>query len=206
MHIVRKIFSALQRPLLTAFIAIFAVGTMAFAQSAFTQPASAPPNGNVSAPVNVGASFQQKAGNLWANTMGTDGGYCIGTSCITAWPTNPIQSCQMCVSIKADVSGDNSKARQCGGTPGGIGYGGGTVCVPVDQWTPPYRDDTDDRMGGCQMQWKLDCTAPYGDSPAPVPSTYTGDGNSEGGGSPGGFGGRDTESPTIQQSFESAQP
>lgn len=193
MHIVRKIFSVLHRPLLTAFIAIFAVGGMALAQSAFTQPTSAPPNGNVSAPVNVGASFQQKAGNLWANTMGTDGGYCIGTSCITAWPTNSIQSCQMCISVRSD-----DDAGQCGGGSGSIPPGGGVRCAPVDQWTQSYRDDTDNRSGGCQMQWKLDCTAPYGDQPAPVPP-YDGGGFRE---NPRFEDGGDTRNPDQFQNTE----
>ena len=180
MNTLTRIWKAIQKPALTIVIALFAVSGVALAQTAFTQPASAPPNGNVSAPINVGAAFQQKVGDLWARKIGTDSGYCIGDSCISAWPVaSPIASCQLCVSIVADVSGDNSKARQCGGAPGGIGYGGGTVCVPIDQWTPPYRDDTDDRQGGCQMQWKLDCTAPYGDSAAPAPSTYTGTGNNQ---------------------------
>lgn len=194
MRTIKKILGAVQRPLLTAFIAVFVVGGVAFAQTSFTQPASAPPGGNVSAPVNVGSTFQQKIGQLWAKSMGTDDGYCIGDSCITAWPVNPLTSCQMCISVKADVGGvgaTNSKAKQCGGTSGGIPEGGGVSCVPVDQWTAPYRDDTDDRSGGCQMQWKLDCTAPYGDSPAPAPPTYTGSGNDEvytGGGASGGGG------------------
>lgn len=181
MRTIRKLLGAIQKPLLTVFVAVFAVSGVALAQSAFTQPAAAPPGGNVSAPVNVGTTFQQKLGQFWAKSMGTDDGYCIGDSCITEWPTagDALASCQICVSVKADVGGDNSKARQCGGTSGGIGYGGGVSCVPVDQWTAPYRDDTDDRAGGCQMQWKLDCTAPYGDSPTPPPSTYTGDGNDE---------------------------
>lgn len=195
MRTIRKIAAALQKPLLTAFIAVFVVGGVALAQTSFTQPASAPPGGNVSAPVNVGAAFQQKVGQLWAKSMGTDDGYCIGDSCITAWPTNPIASCQMCVSVVWDGNNPSDNARgQCGGTVGGIPVGGGVSCVPVDQWTAPYRDDGDDRRGGCQMQWKLDCAAPYGDTPAPQPSTYNGSGNDEtiSGGGSGGSGGSDT--------------
>lgn len=66
---------------------------------AFTQPSSAPPNGNVPAPVNVGSDTQSKAGNFAANALaglwvqGTDG-FCIGPNaqnpsadCITEWPS-----------------------------------------------------------------------------------------------------------------------
>ena len=176
MRTIRKLLGTVQKPLLTVFIAVFAVSGVALAQSTFTQPASAPPGGNVSAPVNVGTTFQQKLGQFWAKSMGPDDGYCIGDSCITEWPTagDALAACRMCVSVVPDVGSDNSKARQCG-----TGAASQVSCVPVDQWTAPYRDDTDDRKGGCQMQWKLDCTAPYGDTPAPPPPTYTGDGNDE---------------------------
>ncbi|MBU2104084.1 hypothetical protein KJ848_01635 [Patescibacteria group bacterium] len=175
MQIIKRALKIIQKPVLTVFIAVFAVSGVVFAQSAFTQPASAPPNGNVSAPINVGATFQQKVGDLWARKIGTDSGYCIGDSCITEWPVaSPMASCQLCVSIVPDTGNDNSKARQCG-----TGAASQVLCAPLDQWTTPYRDDTDDRKGGCQMQWKLDCTAPYGDRAAPAPPTYTGDGNDE---------------------------
>ncbi|MES2668177.1 MAG: hypothetical protein V4644_00585 [Patescibacteria group bacterium] len=191
MPILKKVLSAAQKPLILAFAAVFAVGSITFAQT-FTQPTSAPPGGNVAAPVNVGGTFQEKVGALWARSMGTDDGYCIGDDCITQWPRDTLSSCQLCLSVVPDTSGDNSKARQCGN-------GGIATCVPIDQWTSPYRDDTDDRAGGCQMQWKLDCTAPYGDQPAPAPSTYTGSGNDEtytGGGASGGGGGNND---TLQQ-------
>jgi len=29
------------------------------------------------------------------------------------------------------------------------------LCAPANQWTPYYRDDTDDRAGGCFMAWSL---------------------------------------------------
>lgn len=68
---------------------------------AWTAPSTNPPTGNVSAPINTGTSIQQKDGdltvkNLVANTLTigtpvtinaiTAPKFCIGTSCITAWP------------------------------------------------------------------------------------------------------------------------
>lgn len=66
---------------------------------AFTQPGSTPPNGNVPAPVNVGATSQSKAGAFAATALaglwvqGTSG-FCIGPNaqnptadCITEWPS-----------------------------------------------------------------------------------------------------------------------
>jgi len=58
---------------------------VAFTVYAWTGPTSAPPNGNVAAPVNVSINSQVKLGGLWATSMGTDSGYCIGSSCITSW-------------------------------------------------------------------------------------------------------------------------
>ncbi|RWS01469.1 perivitellin-2 67 kDa subunit-like protein, partial [Dinothrombium tinctorium] len=30
-----------------------------------------------------------------------------------------------------------------------------TLCAVANQWTAYYRDDTDNRPGGCQMSWGL---------------------------------------------------
>jgi hypothetical protein len=52
-------------------------------------PTGTPPAGNVSAPINVGSVFQDKAGAAWFDGgIGIDSGsaFCIGASCITAWP------------------------------------------------------------------------------------------------------------------------
>lgn len=69
--------------------------------SAWTNPTVAPPNGNASAPVNVGATAQVKGGGLGVTAFTADGitvssssttgvtspKFCIGTSCITTWPS-----------------------------------------------------------------------------------------------------------------------
>jgi len=58
---------------------------------AWTEPTTAPPNGNVGAPINTGATAQTKAGGFTAETLtaatvkGTK--FCLGASCITAWPS-----------------------------------------------------------------------------------------------------------------------
>ncbi len=54
---------------------------------AWTGPTQAPPSGNTPAPINVSATSQIKSGDLWARAIGSDNGYCIGSSCITAWPS-----------------------------------------------------------------------------------------------------------------------
>lgn len=71
---------------------------------AWTAPTLNPPAGNVSAPINTSATLQQKSGdftvaNLVANTMTvgatinanaiTAPKFCLGVSCITAWPGVP---------------------------------------------------------------------------------------------------------------------
>jgi hypothetical protein len=55
---------------------------------AWNGPTGLPPSANVSAPVNVSSTFQDKPGALWADGgMGINSGsaFCIGGSCITAW-------------------------------------------------------------------------------------------------------------------------
>lgn len=52
----------------------------------FSEPGSNPPTNNTNAPLNVGSTDQTKTGDLWADSVGSNDGYCIGTSCITEWP------------------------------------------------------------------------------------------------------------------------
>jgi len=33
----------------------------------------------------------------------------------------------------------------------------GPQCASINSWTQPFRDDTDDRPGGCTYQWMLQC-------------------------------------------------
>ncbi|MBU4022949.1 tail fiber domain-containing protein [Patescibacteria group bacterium] len=54
------------------FICLFALG---FYVVAWEEPSSAPPGGNVYAPLNTGDSYQYKTGRLGVNTVDTDTGY-----------------------------------------------------------------------------------------------------------------------------------
>ena len=69
---------------------------------AWTGPASAPPEGNTPVPINVGATTQVKIGGLGVTNLIADSvtvgatantsaitapKFCIGTSCITVWPS-----------------------------------------------------------------------------------------------------------------------
>ncbi|HET8581402.1 MAG TPA: tail fiber domain-containing protein [Candidatus Paceibacterota bacterium] len=54
---------------------------------AWTGPTASAPSNNVSAPINVGSTAQIKTGGFWASSIGSDSGYCIGSSCITSWPS-----------------------------------------------------------------------------------------------------------------------
>lgn len=68
---------------------------------AWTAPTATPPTGNVSAPINTSATLQQKSGDLTVKNFMADmvniglplnpnaitaPKFCIGVSCITAWP------------------------------------------------------------------------------------------------------------------------
>lgn len=87
---------------------------------AWTGPTATPPNGNVSAPINVSNTSQVKSGGLWVGSLGVDGGatfgrnvgigtaspgqkldvvgnvkgtgLCIGADCRTTWPGGGIIS------------------------------------------------------------------------------------------------------------------
>ena len=52
----------------------------------FAEPVSSPPAGNTNAPLNVGSTDQTKTGDFWADSVGSNDGYCIGENCITEWP------------------------------------------------------------------------------------------------------------------------
>jgi hypothetical protein len=74
-------------PAHTLAVALAAV-VLATASSVFavwSDPTDVPPNANTAAPLNTGATTQTKTGGLWAASMGTDNGFCIGVDCITAW-------------------------------------------------------------------------------------------------------------------------
>lgn len=73
----------------TAFL-IFAGAS--YAQT-WTGPTQTAPNGNMPAPVNLGATQQTKSGNFWAGAIGTTNGYCIGASCINSWGSVGASTC-----------------------------------------------------------------------------------------------------------------
>jgi hypothetical protein len=102
---------------LSAFISLFIFGAVLGASGVYswTGPTGTPPDGNVEAPLNVGTLSQIKDGALSVNGFSNVGssyiegnlgidvtnpvqkvhvngrvratGFCIGTSCITSWPT-----------------------------------------------------------------------------------------------------------------------
>lgn len=57
-------------------------------------------------------------------------------------------------------------SSQCQGTRESCS---GWTALADPDWTSPFRDDTDDRGGGCKYQWYLDCTSR--DNTACCPST-----------------------------------
>lgn len=63
---------------------------------AWTEPASIPPGGNVSAPVNTSSNYQEKIGDFWANTIGADSG-------ITVY--NTVSDALLYLTTKGTVSG-----------------------------------------------------------------------------------------------------
>ena len=54
---------------------------------AWTEPTTAPPGGNVGAPINTSATAQTKAGAIYSNDKIGAPKLCIGTDCRDAWPS-----------------------------------------------------------------------------------------------------------------------
>ncbi len=109
---------------------------------AWTGPTAAPPSGDTPAPVNVSATVQVKSGSLGvadfvANSV-TVGGtpnasavtspeFCIGTSCITAWPTTITAQTLM---NQLSASGPKVYVRYVGSYNGSPSYYG-TDCTSI---------------------------------------------------------------------------
>ena len=68
-------------------LSIAVLTVLGYAQAAWDAPSGAPSeSNNAPAPINVSDSSQIKSGNITANVIGA-GGFCLGTDCITEWPT-----------------------------------------------------------------------------------------------------------------------
>jgi hypothetical protein len=75
----------LSYPILVAFGFALILATASSVFAVWSDPTDVPPNANTAAPLNTGATTQTKTGGLWAASMGTDNGYCIGVDCVTDW-------------------------------------------------------------------------------------------------------------------------
>ena len=136
----------LVKSFLPVFSAIILVAGIAYA--VWTEPTAAPPNGNVGAPINTSSTAQTKAGGFTAETLtaatvkGTTQ-FCLGASCITAWPSGgggggggyvpPPCECST-----ANFIGGGYPPVPCGGSYS-TGYGGLEgytlwVCVSPGVW------------------------------------------------------------------------
>lgn len=85
-----KIIALIFGILVLTFLAVFYV-------VAWQEPSEAPPGGNVSAPLNTGATGQSKAGGLILNTSGAPnalvidkGNLCFGADCRDEWPATGV--------------------------------------------------------------------------------------------------------------------
>ena len=57
---------------------------------AWTEPTTAPPNGNVGAPINTSSTAQTKAGAMYSNDRVGAPYLCIGTDCRNIWSSGGI--------------------------------------------------------------------------------------------------------------------
>lgn len=79
-----KVFFSTALPLVLFF------GFVGVVAGNFTDPASNPPSGNISAPINTSAVAQTKTGNLWADNIIAEkltalSELCIGGDCRSTW-------------------------------------------------------------------------------------------------------------------------
>jgi len=81
-----KIIKEISKTIAVVVISSLVVVAVTFAQTWNSAPSS-PPSNNAPAPINVSNTSQSKAGNFTANVIGANG-FCLGSSCITAWPTS----------------------------------------------------------------------------------------------------------------------
>ena len=76
--------------------------------AAWTAPVSAPPEGNIAAPINTGATGQAKQGGLILNTGGTANGLIVQYGNVGIGTTNP--QFQLDVAGNINASGNISSA------------------------------------------------------------------------------------------------
>jgi hypothetical protein len=98
----KRLLTESARLVLGVLVCASVVAGVAYAAS-MTEPTTNPPTGNVAPPVNVGVEYQEKTGDFWADAIGSTDGFCIGASCITAWPAGATgSSCQLNTMIRED--------------------------------------------------------------------------------------------------------
>lgn len=103
---------------------------------AWTEPSAAPPGGNLGAPINTSAAAQTKAGGITAGTLtaatvtGTTQ-FCLGTSCITSWPSGGAPACQCDVTPEGWLRGPG-----CSGNLPPGNYPCGTAAMCSNGWGP----------------------------------------------------------------------
>jgi hypothetical protein len=81
----------LHRDVPVVVLGFFLVFTFVSAAN-FSEPGSNPPAGNAAAPLHVGITDQTKAGDFWADSVGSNDGFCLGADCLSAWPAGATPS------------------------------------------------------------------------------------------------------------------
>lgn len=83
----KNVYSKLLRDTFVVFFTLLIATSVSLAAN-FSEPGSTPPAGNATTPINVGSDSQVKTGDFWADSVGSNDGYCIGADCITDWPAS----------------------------------------------------------------------------------------------------------------------
>ncbi len=113
-----------------------------YAYAAWVGPVSSPPNGNTSAPINIGSTSQTKSGAIWSSFFGTTGGGYFGGS-VGVGTTNPTAKLEVAGNIVAsDPTASNQVATK--GYVDAASGGGGSSYMAVGTtacatgWTNAY--------------------------------------------------------------------
>lgn len=138
-------------------VAVFALGAVllfASASSAWTAPTGNPPSSNVAAPVNVGSVQQVKSGGLGVTSLVADR-LCLGTNCITSWPSSSsagLPSCPQGAVLESVSEGQwaCTYTRDTNGTGSNPGSGNPILCHGGDA-VVRYRDIGTGRNDGAYL-------------------------------------------------------
>jgi len=115
-------------------VIIFGLLAYSFMNASWTEPPASPPNNNTGAPINVGADYQAKFGDLGAVRMRA-GEYCNADGSICSDPSTSVNASCATLPVCGSVE-DIDKFKDCRVSEGTAYFEGGPLCVTRVNVTP----------------------------------------------------------------------